>query len=467
VIALALGLAAAPALLQDPAPLLRRLRAERQAAFLASWEAADEPRRSAALELLADLREEREPAGLRPSLTALAAAGRALDGADPASAVGDELQRFADLVDLRPVPGAFASASSGRGTPLEVRVSRLPIAPLEPMWDEVRVRLLWIAPDGGERVARTEPIAGAAFAGAGFPMYVRSPLAAPSLWHLVPELELDGRAVRGQPVPVASIDELDTRWARLRARTTALAGVDVDLVGWIERGERPAVGGDPRPWLAWVERLADPDAAADDHAPPGRAWLPAAADDPAAGLLAIEGLDPVGLGPPGPASGRPLWVLLAPPEEPSAFAFREPLGSRWRAVAERAGADVVAFDTDRPDADALARAIRGLAEPGATGPTRPVILIARGRAVALLPLVCARAEGAVSGVVACAAIHGPPESLASLDVLWIGPPGEETRASEGAAFVEWAESAGEPLVDELALPERTEGWLVRRSALGR
>src|SRR5262249_7068973 len=136
----------------------------------------------------------------------------------------DDLERFADALDLRVVPGLFsAEVPDELGTPLTVHVLRLG---LQRLVGQVELGLTWVAPDGTESRARTEPFPADAF-DAEVPAYLRAPRGPPGMWSLVPELRRGTTAARGAAVPVwclpgppgdapegKGVDELRTRGER-------------------------------------------------------------------------------------------------------------------------------------------------------------------------------------------------------------------------------------------------------------
>lgn len=115
------------------------------------------------------------------------------------------LARLVDDLDLQAVPGAW-SAGGERGPVLRVRV-----APLEPVLAPVSgvARLIWLEPEG-EQVARTVPFERAALSAPGFEAFVRAPSSAGE-HHLVLEIEADGVVVRGTPLRLLAVNELDSR----------------------------------------------------------------------------------------------------------------------------------------------------------------------------------------------------------------------------------------------------------------
>lgn len=195
------------------------VRAEREDALFRAWEAASEERRALATEVLGGLRSVGAPSEWRPDLGSIGVLTGVLKGDDPEAWLGEHaassLAVQAMSIDLVVQPGVFAPTEAGQ-RPGNMTVVVTPLFELAEALD-VTARLIWIAPDGTETVAREEPVAGRAFAEEGFRMYVRAPKGPLGLHKLVLELEptfeLAGE-VKGAPVgsmllaPVRSLPAL-------------------------------------------------------------------------------------------------------------------------------------------------------------------------------------------------------------------------------------------------------------------
>jgi hypothetical protein len=204
---LALSLAA-PAIAQNDWPVsgaqrrhVHAVRAQRSAVFFDEWSRATAAARSRAAAHLQAGSGTSGPSGRFPDLALLTQATRVLRGREPGER--DALQRFADQLDLEVVPGYFFAADEGRGAALTVRVYQLETTPRP---SETELSLVWIAPDGAEPTAMSEPFAGEAFSTPGFEMFPRAPISEAGQWRLVPIVRDAGREVRGAAVPVECVD---------------------------------------------------------------------------------------------------------------------------------------------------------------------------------------------------------------------------------------------------------------------
>ena len=381
--------------------------AERAAAFFAAFDAAEPARREAAAEYLAGARSERAPAGAWPVLDDVAAATRRLAGAGD-----DALARFADTLDLQVVPGAFAPAREGRGEALTVRVYRA--GKVEPDGD-LRLSLHWIAPDGAETRARTEPIGARAFATPGFQMYVRAPLSEPGVWRLVPEVERDGRTARGVGVEVACVAALEARVAALRGPCRERLGALLEL------GMRPLAAEGLEALLARCEEGAD---------------------------AATPGFVPAGAAP------RTVLAFLALPGEAPGGFLLGPVGARWRELARRAALALVALPPE-PDGAALDAA---LADLGIAERPERVVLVARGVAATTLALQPAATELA-DAFVETGPFGAPPASLAGAPTLIVRDAEAGAAPAAPARDVTTVPGARTSFLSEPLLPARVEAWL--------
>ena len=174
------------------------LRAEREDDFFRAWEAATPAARQRTAQVLRDLRSQGAPAEWRPDIGSLGVATWTLGGGDPELLLGENpaasLAVQAVCVDLVVRPGAFVATEAG-GRPANLTVRVWPLFELRETLD-VTVRLIWIAPDGSESLAREEPVAARAFSDGGFDLFVRAPKSTPGVWRLVLELEPDLGALK-------------------------------------------------------------------------------------------------------------------------------------------------------------------------------------------------------------------------------------------------------------------------------
>jgi len=388
-----------------PAEVLWAERADR---FLRAWEGADADHRRAAEEALAAQASPGRPLDRRPSLEALAVAQRVLAGAELEGVRVDALARLADAVDLTVVPGCFASRSAsalGASVTAEVR-ARFPAR----LAGTLTLRLIWVGPDGHEQRARSEPFDGAAFE-LGFPVFLRAPRASPGPWWLVPELELDGRSVRGAPVPVWALDAEESELDRRPEADTAW----LELVRHGRRSFGPRRGGDS-------SGAGDP---SDPRFAPLASYRPG-------------------------ASARGRLVFLAPEGEAPGFVLGGFLGERWRALADRLGLELVVLDP-RAKPDELGRVL-GLASDV------PVVLVARGDAAVQLHGRAAKEALALQGIVLCGSLVEPGPALPRVPVLLVCNRGVAPGPSTPAATVTRREGAREAFLSEPLLPDLLEPW---------
>lgn len=226
-LALVAALAFAPQVVVDPRGAWLRARRE---VFLEAWVAADEPRREAARGELERLTTPGAPALGGASAQALGRAWRTLvrEGA-AGDARQEALERLAESLDLRAVPGVLEAGASEE--PLTVHV----LSPDSARWDgPLELRLTWIAPAGAERaheLARTTEAWPDAFTPEGFELFVRTPAGADvGTWRLALEL-VDGE--RRADVPPLSVECVRARaeYEDERARAVAL-----ELDSWRHSG---------------------------------------------------------------------------------------------------------------------------------------------------------------------------------------------------------------------------------------
>jgi len=398
------------------------VQAERVEGFRRAWDAASEPSREEAAALLA-------PGPAEPSLERLARAQRMLEGS--AGADGTGLAAFADALDLRVVPGAFATRGSAgaqpeRGEPLVVRVRALYAVPLGPGVDDaasLELSLFWIAPDGTEERARTETFDPLLFLASGVPLYIRGPLVErPGPWRLVAECVWAGERARGVAVPVPCLDAGCLEAARRGEGTEALSLL-------LERGVRPLESA-PGELLALCGRRPEV---------PGR-------------------LDP---GPPQEAaavpSGAPLQVVLLASGRELAPPLHGTPGRAWRSLARRLGLELSVLDAGELERAELAGELERLAERG------PCVLVAAGRAVPiaasllagddrppLAGLVCVRDELTPGG-----ALQGLPTLLLTAD----GPEREPRPASPGMGVPQTIRGGPNAFLAAPRVPDLVEPWL--------
>lgn len=317
-----------PILMRDH---VRAARHERVVAALDAWIAARTP--PAPPELLPPEGRPTAPA----DLAALARVRRELSGETSDGDLARRLGAVADALDLRVIPGVFAtSAEEGDTVPMEVRVA--PIGALaEPI--DVELSLVWVSPTGREERARTEPVGHEALRGrVGFTMYVRSPSSARAArWHLVPLVRSADAIARGAAVPVECVARLSERLAVLRSRAAGEDGDEVasDVVRWIEALEQEGlrrVRG-PDALLAEAERRLGVEVEGEREGPRllGRAF-----SDPVGASEHAWSVDPAG------GVERTLVVFTPSAEAPEALLSGPAAWAEWQRFADGRRCRVIA-----------------------------------------------------------------------------------------------------------------------------
>ena len=219
---------------------LANLRIEQEDAFFRAWDRASAAEREAVAALIEELQPDAGPDTAGPLWGTLAVATAVLGGAESDALLSEEpaavLALQALALDLRAQPGVFPVNDADDP---EARIS-VHVAPTFALSAarSATARLLWVAPDGTERVAREEFVESPFFLGDGFFMYVRAPRSAPGLWSLVLELDDGVRpAVRSAAVPVPCVANLTPGFAPADVLRTSglrvLGGLDRTAREWI------------------------------------------------------------------------------------------------------------------------------------------------------------------------------------------------------------------------------------------
>ena len=445
------GVSAPPAQVRDQ--LIERaearaaaLRLERERDLRRLYVAADAELRAQADGLLRAGRDPRRSRRSPLPLATLAEARRLLAGHDPAGPDAP-LRELASAVDLQVVPGVFAARSEGRGEAMTVQVDCLwkPGLEQEPEGG-VEARLLWLSPEGEERLARREPVSVAALR-AGFPMYIRPPQSVAGLWHLVRELHTVGATVRSLPVAVECVELLE-RLAegltddgepvpsamgelsqRLRAarRFGLRAWSGVPVADWIRSGELP---------VGWQFS-----ATAEEYG--GTLW---------------------GTSSPGEEPSRVYLLLTTGYEHPTDL-LTGPVGEAWLRVAESQGARVLAARVPLPGTGGFdfCRFVQGLREDAGMS---SVVLVARGDAGRVLPgLFVKQACRAVEALVLAetpAARAAMPDDL-DMPVLRIvlGAEADRSEGVDSGARRSKVERRAPGPVGQVGIPDAVAAWAAR------
>jgi len=414
------------------------LQLERERSLLEGWPATDETRRAAVLRLLGEGRDGRR-SSLRP--LGLAAVSRALR-APGAAGGGAELAPWRELVDglgLRVTPGVFAARTEGRGEATTVH--------FEPLWrsrfegnprELLYGTLSWISSSGEITVARREPLTPRDLA-SGFEMYIRPPLSGAQTWELVLEVLTPAGKVRGFPVRVECVEDLEGWRSRLARAAT---GTEESLPSWNEplrlavqnrlrlltdHGIRVANGLPLSHWLAAWGASAEPGSA---RPGPGGAF-PSPLDG---AELGVGGETFWEFRPEG-APARVL-LLLTDEREWGADLLSGAPGEAWRRLARGTGTRVIAGHLPLGPADlsplkSLARAL------GERSPAPRLFVVARGDSGRMLPRPLAGGpavglDGLILSETIAARVPIPPEvHLPVLRVRFEAPPEERGSREEG------------------------------------
>jgi len=438
----ALLLALAP---QDPYDVhLRNVHLERHQALLAAWEVAAEPRRALVRDAFRARRSRGVPAVYQVSAQHLTELTRVLEGAADAINELSWEQRFACSLDLHVLPGAFTAGAGGRGDEVIVRVLPAMTRLFEPLPEEVLLRLVWVGPDGQEIPARQEPVHRHAFRMPGFEMYLRAPGSSPGRWHLVPEVEREGRIGRGFPVPVDCVRDLFGR----ADRRLAAPAEDPSHAAAHEALTRRLHGG-------FRNRMAPPIGALLDGAllPP---LLSEGAEWAGAETLRLDA---------GPQQPRELVLVVAPALEEPDWVFAGAALEAWVDLA--VGRHAWVFTTALPIRDPTGADVLGVLEGlRAALPDVPLTLVVRGPSVGRLSLALLGKRGALpfDRVVVNTVLpeSAAPQRQFEAPTLLVAPLSEDApleRVPGDGPPLHWLKRADPPLVVAPALGAHVRGWL--------
>ena len=190
---------------------------ERERALLEAWIGASEQQRVGLERIVREGRNSRRSSLSPLDLRSISRGLRNLRVPERA----DELWVWYDLLDaldLRLRPGVFAARSEGRGEPITVGLDSLWSHSYEGDPDrEMQAKLIWVAPDGTEEDARSEPVT-ARILMRGFEMFIRPPISTAQTWELVLEVQTPSGALRGVPVRVECVENLVAARARVAQR---------------------------------------------------------------------------------------------------------------------------------------------------------------------------------------------------------------------------------------------------------
>jgi hypothetical protein len=423
---------------------------ERTLRFLRHFEGADQDQRRAAVEALLAARKG-GAADWTPTLDVLRRVESLVadaTGDAPQTASAAALDALAGALDLVAIPGAFACAAEGLGDPLTVRVRR--VYGVTPPSDFV-LELHWRSNDGVDVRARREPVASSALSDAGFEMYLRAPLSGPAPWHLYGMVgDAQSSAIVGgiAEVRVDAVERLAERAQAVLAREAdaqpGRAYLAQCLRQLLTHGARPSAA------LGAGEMIGALEAWGDGGPPPG---VPVP-------------VEPTFVD----RSGLRRWMWTYGPEaEPSAavivtassfeaadHALAGVLGEHWTACAERAALQLFSLHVPS-DPRALQRELER-ARAWVDG--RPVYLVARGDALALVELALKSAPRAlVDGLVLSGGFENfdPARVLPQFERLVMAPAAARHPSAVGYRGVE-----GRPLsfLNDLELPAHVERWIV-------
>ncbi len=431
---------------------LRNVFLERRLALEEAWEVAPEERREAVRGLFRDLSRMGVPAVYTNSAAVLTDA-RALLASSVARVADLPLeQRIAASLDVVVLPGAFSAGNGGE----EVIARVLPVHTetlKKRIPREVEISLVWIAPDGSEVRARTEPVHRAALVMPGFEMYFRTPPSKPGRWQLVPEVRIRDasgeRVGRGVGVPVYCVANLFDRFDRL-------AGVEPageSAVAAREALERALLTGLRDATVPTIPELLS--AAEGDGLSLARPVREAWGAGQTYRLASCEG------------EARGEMVIIAPVLEDPEWSLVGPQVARWRALAEEMQVRIWVTGVPiegrgRPDLFSLLAARR------AEVPDLPLTLVLRAPAFSRLQPALLRRQGEplpFDRLVLSTVLLGqrPPKRLVSVPTLVFEPlerDGELTDIpQESGPSLHLVLRADPPRLAERDLPRAIAEWM--------
>lgn len=343
------------------------LRLERRLAWMDEWFTASSEARADALGIWKVMLGRGSQAAASPTSVLVGRLIRVLVHGETAARAGRSEFVVADNIDLRVVPGVFASRSEGIGEALVVNVKPLDKLTDEPgMPESVDLCLVWVGPAGQELVARSEPIGRKAFVLDGFEMYVRPPISAPGFWRLVPEVRVGAHVARGLGVPVECVERLQERYAAFQARQREKGSTDAyegALIERVEHGVRDLT-------------LPSVDALLDGRTGELRNQMVARAKPHANANWTTRGADAWVLDPPDSAHApAELLVSICSPRETPAWLFAGEAGRLWQEYGEQVSARIVSLDFEAAGQPGLLWEL--LASERAAHPDARLCLVAR------------------------------------------------------------------------------------------
>ena len=197
---------------ESPEELSLSLRRERLELVRARYQAADEERRQAALQVFKENRSAANPGGKELDQSSLDLVLSALDPERGGAECPE--QTLASALYLRVVPGAFEARTEGLGEATSVHLVHRGDVAIE--GDQI-LSLYWLGPDGEQVRARREVMPQASFRAGSLEMFIRPPAAEAGAWQLVCEVGMDEHARRGLPVRVDCVSDLNERRRALAA----------------------------------------------------------------------------------------------------------------------------------------------------------------------------------------------------------------------------------------------------------
>jgi len=418
---------------------------ERRARFTSAWAQADSNARARARRVLRLERDGAVRMAATPSVRALTKAWRALvDENGGPSSKPNVLRDLADSLDLRISPGIYEGQLEGRPEPLTVHVASLYEVKVD---TAVHLSLFWVGTDGVEIHARTEPIAAEAFAGVGFPMYVRAPSPVPGLWELVCQVSLGEDAARGIPVPMLGLDQLDAMSESVEASTRQ------EFVLLRKHGLRPlyyqrflhAIGVSPVANWQGAQRSS--------------------LEHEAVRALEQSGVDILSLGAEGLDSPKRILLLLRPEDEGPEAIFVGAVGKAWLRAAEQHSWWVISTDL-KLRADKGPSLLAFAEQLKRWKPASELVLVGRGSALLELQLAqLHRPDWTFDKMVLSTVLASDarPRNLPDLPGLVVSSDavqrGVEDLEREGQASWRWSKRTEPTVITDLELPALIAAWL--------
>lgn len=428
----------------------RVARSERELAFFDRYAMASEEARARSRSVLERLRAPGTASAAPTSSPTLAKALRALEIPDTGSNASatrtrERLEELIDSLDLQATPGMLAAQSSLEGTRVRIAVSPL-YPPKERL--QVSLSLVWILPDGSERVAYRGLAKPAVFDAAGFAVELAFPGTQAGTWRLAIEVEQEGISVRSALFELQCVAGLAERAGQVFAGLADLADPRMPLANWLaldmQRGLRTLARVDAEQQLSRLEGRAS--------AVRAYPWMLAFAASEGEAQW-IWRLDP-------PGAAQATLLLLCPSTEPAEASLSR---AEWASLE---GWSVLSMHLPRGAAgegttqELFARLTAIL---NRAGDKRPIVCLARGDAIGnfAIGFYGAKSRPYAAEVLLMSTTPASAESLAGSVPRMVLAPGGRTTPAESAigSHTWWLDSSTLALVADFELPMRLKSAL--------